>query len=331
MNARLPRALAALVTAGGCALVVAGGGKAREAPLAALCRVFDAGEGAGLSLVLPLRPTAPERAAADLVRETLAAASGLPATRFPILPAGWLAPAVALRIGGPLPGATEPAPAPPRDNAVGYAVEARGIQLGAERPELLVAAASWFLERETGARWFHPGPWGREVPRRARLSLAAGVHAYRPDFVHRDLGVEPTPAELAWRAANRLEARFEHGHNLTTIFRPEDFRRRPELAPERRGWKHFPAPGEDNWQPDLRHPAAAEHAAAFEGKPTTFPTTQPIIKLNGDHDVFGDGSVIILNMPGHTPGHRSLLVRLKETGNVLLTGDLAPWKGGKCA
>lgn len=45
--------------------------------------------------------------------------------------------------------------------------------------------------------------------------------------------------------------------------------------------------------------------------------------LTGDKDVFGDGSVMILNMPGHTPGHRSLLVRLKQTGNVLLTGDLA--------
>jgi glyoxylase-like metal-dependent hydrolase (beta-lactamase superfamily II) len=45
--------------------------------------------------------------------------------------------------------------------------------------------------------------------------------------------------------------------------------------------------------------------------------------LTGDRDVFGDGSVIVLNMPGHTPGHRSLLVRLKEKGNVLLTGDLA--------
>ena len=45
--------------------------------------------------------------------------------------------------------------------------------------------------------------------------------------------------------------------------------------------------------------------------------------LTADKDVFGDGSVVILAMPGHTPGHRSLLVRLKETGNVLLTGDLA--------
>jgi glyoxylase-like metal-dependent hydrolase (beta-lactamase superfamily II) len=43
----------------------------------------------------------------------------------------------------------------------------------------------------------------------------------------------------------------------------------------------------------------------------------------GDKDVFGDGTVVMLNMPGHTPGHHSLLVRLKDMGNVLITGDLA--------
>jgi N-acyl homoserine lactone hydrolase len=42
-----------------------------------------------------------------------------------------------------------------------------------------------------------------------------------------------------------------------------------------------------------------------------------------DQDVFGDGTVIMLNTPGHTPGHHSLLVKLPQTGNVLLTGDLA--------
>jgi glyoxylase-like metal-dependent hydrolase (beta-lactamase superfamily II) len=42
-----------------------------------------------------------------------------------------------------------------------------------------------------------------------------------------------------------------------------------------------------------------------------------------DKDVFGDGSVMMLDLPGHTPGHHGLLVRLKNKGNVLLTGDLA--------
>lgn len=44
--------------------------------------------------------------------------------------------------------------------------------------------------------------------------------------------------------------------------------------------------------------------------------------LDGDHDVFGDGSVVIVATPGHTPGHQSLLVNLPKTGSVLLSGDL---------
>ncbi|MCC7548383.1 MAG: N-acyl homoserine lactonase family protein [Burkholderiales bacterium] len=47
------------------------------------------------------------------------------------------------------------------------------------------------------------------------------------------------------------------------------------------------------------------------------------ILLEGeDHDVFGDGSVVIKFTPGHTPGHQSLFVRLAHTGPVLISGDL---------
>jgi glyoxylase-like metal-dependent hydrolase (beta-lactamase superfamily II) len=46
------------------------------------------------------------------------------------------------------------------------------------------------------------------------------------------------------------------------------------------------------------------------------------IRLDGDHDVFGDGAVILKSTPGHTPGHQSLLVRLPQTGPLLLSGDL---------
>jgi N-acyl homoserine lactone hydrolase len=48
--------------------------------------------------------------------------------------------------------------------------------------------------------------------------------------------------------------------------------------------------------------------------------------LPSDKDVFGDGTVLILNTPGHTPGHHGLLVKLKEKGNVLITGDLAHFR-----
>jgi len=48
--------------------------------------------------------------------------------------------------------------------------------------------------------------------------------------------------------------------------------------------------------------------------------------LPADKDVFGDGTVLILNTPGHTPGHHSLLIKLKEKGNVLITGDLVHFR-----
>jgi N-acyl homoserine lactone hydrolase len=44
--------------------------------------------------------------------------------------------------------------------------------------------------------------------------------------------------------------------------------------------------------------------------------------IDGDHDVFGDGSVRILKAPGHTPGHQVLKVQLKTTGALILSGDL---------
>ena len=45
-----------------------------------------------------------------------------------------------------------------------------------------------------------------------------------------------------------------------------------------------------------------------------------------DKDVFDDGRVVMLNTPGHTPGHHVLLVRLKDMGPVLLSGDLAHFR-----
>jgi glyoxylase-like metal-dependent hydrolase (beta-lactamase superfamily II) len=52
-----------------------------------------------------------------------------------------------------------------------------------------------------------------------------------------------------------------------------------------------------------------------------FPPGQPAIKAEGDHDVFGDGSVTLIATYGHSPGHQCLLVKLPKTGAILLTGD----------
>lgn len=47
-----------------------------------------------------------------------------------------------------------------------------------------------------------------------------------------------------------------------------------------------------------------------------------ITLANADHDVFGDGTVIVKAGPGHTPGHQMLFLKLQNFGPLLLEGDL---------
>ena len=54
----------------------------------------------------------------------------------------------------------------------------------------------------------------------------------------------------------------------------------------------------------------------------------PVHPFNADHDVFGDGSVVILQTPGHTPGHAALLVNLPKSGPIIFAGDL--WYSCRC-
>lgn len=61
-------------------------------------------------------------------------------------------------------------------------------------------------------------------------------------------------------------------------------------------------------------PSLAANYALFQ------PMTREII--GAEHDVFGDGSVVIFETPGHTPGHASLQLKMPESGPILLTGDL---------
>jgi N-acyl homoserine lactone hydrolase len=52
-----------------------------------------------------------------------------------------------------------------------------------------------------------------------------------------------------------------------------------------------------------------------------FSSDRKAVQLEGDKDLFGDGSLVILSTPGHTPGHESLLIHLEKFGFVLLSGD----------
>ena len=74
-----------------------------------------------------------------------------------------------------------------------------------------------------------------------------------------------------------------------------------------------------------------EHDAMFSAdppggsRPETFSTlknSKTILITTPEYDVFGDGSVIIKQAPGHTEGHAVLYLKLAKTGPVVLSGDL---------
>jgi glyoxylase-like metal-dependent hydrolase (beta-lactamase superfamily II) len=77
--------------------------------------------------------------------------------------------------------------------------------------------------------------------------------------------------------------------------------------------------------------AKAEHDKMFAADPPggTRPETYSALKnarttliTTPDYDVFGDGTVVIHQAPGHTEGHAVLYVKLAKTGGVVLSGDL---------
>jgi len=65
-------------------------------------------------------------------------------------------------------------------------------------------------------------------------------------------------------------------------------------------------------------PSRVPEPIFFEG----LSDAKTVLLDNQDHDVFGDGTVVIKSTPGHSPGHQSLFLKLANTGNVLLSGDL---------
>jgi glyoxylase-like metal-dependent hydrolase (beta-lactamase superfamily II) len=50
--------------------------------------------------------------------------------------------------------------------------------------------------------------------------------------------------------------------------------------------------------------------------------SKTVLLEKDEHDVFGDGTVVIKSTPGHTPGHNVLFLKLKKTGPIVLSGDL---------
>lgn len=77
----------------------------------------------------------------------------------------------------------------------------------------------------------------------------------------------------------------------------------------------------DEWQ--AGH--SDEFVASTAYRASDFDLGHDVTKVQGLHDIFGDGSVVCIPTPGHTAGHQSLKVEL-DSGSVLLVGDCCYWR-----
>ena len=70
---------------------------------------------------------------------------------------------------------------------------------------------------------------------------------------------------------------------------------------------------------ELAAAQATEEAGLYEA--LDYATGQPVKAIDGEFDLFGDGSVRIVPTYGHTPGHQSVIVKLPSGREVLLAAD----------
>ncbi len=227
--------------------------------------VFD--RSGGCVIAVPEGASAEELRAAELVQATLAKASGRGQEDFPIerLSAG--EEEEAKRKGDFtvfLHGSNHRSAGEARlVETVRWRVLPRRVEIMSYPADAIEGAAAWFLQATVGARWFMPGALGEHIPVRSELRLALGEHTYRPSYISRNLGLGGGNPDQAWWRRNRLRSWFRHTHAMNDLFKPEALRENPELAPLVGGAKYFPSTSrEENWQPNIAAPGAAEHAAS---------------------------------------------------------------------
>lgn len=120
------------------------------------------------------------------------------------------------------------------------------------------------------------------------------------------------PAEIRFAVISHLH--FDHVGGIADI--PQ-----AELLVSEAEWAQLSAPHpEREWilREHIERPDARWRPIAFE------PSKDPLLGMfDGCDDLFGDGSIVLLPTPGHTPGSLSMLIRPDDAPPVLLVGDLA--------
>ncbi len=183
----------------------------------------------------------------------------------------------------------------------GWLTGPAGGFLAGEEGRIRVPVPSFLIDHPRGKVLFDSGmhPDAQHDPA-GRLGTAAKIFDVEfragEDIAGRLTSVGVAPGEVRYLVNSHLH--FDHTGGNATI--PN-----ARLVVQRAEWEA----GQD---PDL---AARNY---YDRK--DYDTGHDTLLVSGEHDLFGDGSVVCIPTYGHTPGHQSLRVRL-ASGDVVLTGD----------
>jgi N-acyl homoserine lactone hydrolase len=170
------------------------------------------------------------------------------------------------------------------------------FQLGSPGGELVVPVTAYLIEHPQGMAVFDTG-LGPRFARPTGETRSGSVDLEEDSLIDarlRSANVDPLQISFI------LNSHLHSGHAGGNALLPG-----ATVIVQQAEWRHASATSEGDY-----------HAPEFD-------TGQPVIEITGQHDLFGDGSVVLVPTPGHTPGHQSAWVQTTG-GEVLLSGDAGP-------
>ncbi len=116
-----------------------------------------------------------------------------------------------------------------------------------------------------------------------------------------------TPDDITYVVVSHLH--LDHGGNVGKFPKSTIVAQKSEI--ENAFW---PAPGTGG-------PYVIGDVLPLRSAGTPNPAAQKMLQLEGDLDIFGDGSIVVKRWVAHTPGSQMMVVKLKNKGVTILTGD----------